>query len=211
MPTVAQSLKFPEQGPRHSFLKMITNIDPAHQIRRFSSALLLALLASFLLLQFGCKAGADKVVKGGAEAVVEQAADKAAQKTIKPEPPAPNPPKTAGRIGKKAKSSENKISEADEVKQAAMNIAKNIDTIKKIQICHVENEDEWWVTLFDDIGPVIDLKQYFWDRDSETLRPFLIQKRISKSRFESQLTSTSPDRTCEVMDPPPKPAPKKDK
>ncbi len=92
-----------------------------------------------------------------------------------------------------------------------MDIAKNIDTIKKIRICHVENEDEWWVTLFDDIGSVIDLKQYVWDRDSETLRPFLIQKRISKARFESQLTSTSPDRTCEVMDPPPKPARKKDK
>ncbi len=69
MPIGAQALKFPEQGPRHSFLKMIARLDPAHQIRRFSSALLLALLASFLLLQFGCKAGADKVVKGGDEAV----------------------------------------------------------------------------------------------------------------------------------------------
>ena len=124
-------------------------------------------------------------------------------------PPSPPKPMTGLRQKTKVTGKRNKISEVEEIKQAALNIAKNIDTIAKIRICHVENEDEWWVTLYDDIGPVIDLKQYVWDRDSETLRPFLVLKRISQARFQAQLTAKEPDRRCEVIDPPPKPSRKK--
>ncbi|MGC8660067.1 MAG: hypothetical protein ACP5U1_13440, partial [Desulfomonilaceae bacterium] len=116
-----------------------------------------------------------------------------------------------GELGKKTKhgAQRTKITEEEAIRQAALDIAKNIDTVKKIRICHIENEDEWWVTLYDDIGPVIDLKQYVWDRDSETLRPFLVLKRISHTRYEAQLTAKEPDRKCEVLDPPSKPTRKK--
>ena len=253
-----RSIKFPKQIHLRLSLKTILRLMSAQQIRRFRSTLFLALLASVLLLLVGCKAGANKVVKGSDEAVFDQAASKTDQKKTKPEPiksetiegqrsaqakepiqiekadksrvaenktgatanpseppvaPPPNPPKLVGSLRNKTKVGEkrNKNFEIDEVRQAALDVAKNIDTIKKIRICHHKTEDEWWVTLYDDIGPLIDLKQYVWDRDSEKLTPFLVLKRISKARFELQLISKDPDKTCEVMDPPPKPTKKKEK
>lgn len=107
-------------------------------------------------------------------------------------------------------SSGTKISEVDLVKKAALVTAKGIESVKKIKICYLRNEDEWWVTLYDDLGPILDLKQYTWDRDTETLKPFLVLKRISKNRLDSELLSKVPDRTCEIMDPPPKPDQKKE-
>jgi hypothetical protein len=110
----------------------------------------------------------------------------------------------------KALSPWKKISEADLIKKASLDIAKGIETVTKIKICYVKNQDEWWVTLYDDLGPIIDMKQYVWDRDTETLRPFLVLKRISKNRLDSDINSLAADRICEVMDPPRKPAKKKD-
>ena len=114
--------------------------------------------------------------------------------------------------GKKGRevSSLTTVSEADLVRKAAKEAAKGIETVKKIRICHVKNQDEWWVTLYDDVGPMIDLKQYVWDRDTETLRPFLVLKRISKNRLDSELNLNVPDRTCEIVEPPKINAPNKE-
>ena len=98
--------------------------------------------------------------------------------------------------------SDKKLSEPELIKRASLEIAKGIETVKKIRICHAKNQDEWWVTIYDDLGPVIDVKQYVWDRDTETLKPFLVLKRISKNKLEAELSSKVPDRTCENIDPP---------
>jgi hypothetical protein len=124
---------------------------------------------------------------------------------------APKPLRLAGASGKKEspKPKPANVQEIDRVRDAAREIVKNLDTISKVKICHLKTEDEWWVTLYDDIGSLIDLKQYVWDRESESLTPFLVLKRIPKSRLESHLTAKDSDRVCEVFDPPPRP--KKDK
>jgi hypothetical protein len=153
------------------------------------------------------------VEKANREKPPEIKAESSAKPAEKPLTHLPKPYKPVGGPAKKlaVAPKQAKVSEADEVRLAALDIAKKIDTIKKIRICHHETEDEWWVTLYDDIGPLIDLKQYVWDRDSETLTPFLVLKRISKARYESQLTAKEPDKKCEVIDPPPKPPKKKEK
>ena len=121
--------------------------------------------------------------------------------------PPPKPLRLAGTSkGKEAaKPKPVNIPEIERVRDAAREIVKNIDTISKIKICHLKTEDEWWVTLYDDLGSLIDLKQYVWDRESESLTPFLVLKRIPKSRLESHITGQDPDRVCEVFDPPPRP------
>jgi hypothetical protein len=131
------------------------------------------------------------------------------------EPPSPLPPRNLKVVGSGtgANKAEKQpkpvnITDFDRVKEAALDMAKNMATIKKIKICHVKSADEWWVTLFDDIGPMIDLKQYVWDPDSETLTPFLVLKKIAKSRLDHYLTLKEQDKTCQTMDPPPRP-PKK--
>jgi hypothetical protein len=130
--------------------------------------------------------------------------------------PTPKPLKGTGSLRTDVKKPERqpkpvKITDFDRVKEAAFDISRPIATIKKIRICHVESADEWWVTLYDDIGPMIDLKQYIWDPDTESLTPFLVLKRIAKSRLDHYLTLKEQDRTCQVFDPPPKPAKKTEK
>jgi hypothetical protein len=131
------------------------------------------------------------------------------EETLKPSSSSP-PPKplrlaVASKGKEPAKPKPVNIPEIDRVRDAAREIVKNIDTISKIKICHLKTDDEWWVTLYDDTGSIIDLKQYVWDRESESLTPFLVLKRIPKSRLESHLTGQDPDRVCEVFDPPPRP------
>lgn len=92
--------------------------------------------------------------------------------------------------------------EEQQVKAAALELAKNIGGIEKIKICYVDRDDEWWATLYEDIGTVIDVKQFIWNRELEKFDPFLILKRISKSKLDSDLKQSEPGRNCAVMSAP---------
>ncbi len=51
----------------------------------------------------------------------------------------------------------------------------------------------------------MDLKQYAWEPDSETLTPFLTLEMIAKWRLDHSFTLKKQDKTCQTMAPPPKP------
>jgi hypothetical protein len=89
--------------------------------------------------------------------------------------------------------------EDQQVKVAARELAKNMGGIQNIKVCYVDKDDEWWATLYEDIGTVIDVKQFFWNRESEKFEPFLILKRISKSKLDADLKQSEPGRKCAVV------------
>jgi len=91
--------------------------------------------------------------------------------------------------------------EDEKVKSAALHVAKNIPNVRKIQMCYALEEDEWWVSLFDDIGVAVDVKQFVWNRDLQILEPFLVQKRIPRGQLDEYLSRRPPGRACEVIDP----------
>ncbi len=93
-----------------------------------------------------------------------------------------------------------KIPEIVKVKNAALDMGKNMSSVENIKVCLVKSTNEYWVTFYDDIGPLIDIKQYIWEAESETLTPFLVLKRIPKSRLDTHLTTTESDRECEVIE-----------
>lgn len=95
-----------------------------------------------------------------------------------------------------------KIPEIVKVKNAALEMGKNMSSVENIKVCLNKTTNEYWVTFYDDIGPLIDIKQYVWEAESETLTPFLVLKRIPKSRLDTHLTVTETDRECEVIDNP---------
>ena len=97
-----------------------------------------------------------------------------------------------------------KVPESVKVKNAALEMGKNMSSVEKIKICHDGSADEWWVIFYDDIGAMIDLKQYVWEVESESLTPFLVLKRIPRSRLETHLNMSEPERKCEVIDNQPK-------
>ena len=92
--------------------------------------------------------------------------------------------------------------EDQKVKNAALEVAKEIPSAKKIKICYIAAQDEWLVIVYDDIGTAIDVKQYFWDREREILKPFLLLKHIAHDRLEREAREKEPGKACEVLDPP---------
>jgi hypothetical protein len=90
--------------------------------------------------------------------------------------------------------------EDQKVKAAATELARRAPGIKKLKVCYAVKEDEWWVTLYEELGPGFDLKQYTWNREQDRLEPFLVSKTIPADRLQSQLAEHEPDMACEVMD-----------
>ena len=108
------------------------------------------------------------------------------------------------------KTSAGKRWEDQKVQQAAMELAARTPGVIKLKVCYDVNHDEWWVVLFEDHGPMIDLKPFVWNRDSGQWEPYLVVRQIASSRLDVYLTEDEPSRPCRVFDPPP-PAPETEK
>jgi hypothetical protein len=89
--------------------------------------------------------------------------------------------------------------EDQQVRTAALALSRTMGPIQKIKLCYVVKDDEWWATFYQDIGPVIDLKQFIWNRDSEKFEPFLVLKRIPKSKLAADLKREERGQTCSVI------------
>jgi hypothetical protein len=94
--------------------------------------------------------------------------------------------------------------EESQVEVAARELAKRIGSIDGIKMCYVDNDDEWWATFYQDIGTVIDVRQFVWNRESERFEPFLVLKRISKSKFAGELHRKEQGRRCRIFPSPEK-------
>ena len=83
-------------------------------------------------------------------------------------------------------------------------LAKRIGSIDKIKMCYVDKDDEWWATFYEDIGSVIDVRQFIWNRESQRFEPFLVLRRISKSKLAAELNRNEKGRSCIILPPPEK-------
>lgn len=90
--------------------------------------------------------------------------------------------------------------ESQKVKAAAIKMAKATPTVIKIKVCYAVENDEWWVTLYDDHRTMIDLKQYTWNREKLALEPYLVVRQIPRSQLERDLTRKTPGKACEILD-----------
>ncbi len=89
--------------------------------------------------------------------------------------------------------------EEHQIRAAAHELAKTIGSVEKMKLCYVTKDDEWWATFYVDIGSIIDVKQFIWNRESEKFEPFLVLKRISKSKLTSELKQNSPEQKCTIL------------
>jgi hypothetical protein len=112
-------------------------------------------------------------------------------------PAAPAPPQTPAALEAKAGSRQ---WEDQKVRQAAIKLSHQFQGVKKGKICYSVKNDEWWVVLYEDAGPMYELKQYTWNRDQEKLEEFLVLKKIGKNRLEEDRSARDPDRACEAVD-----------
>lgn len=191
-----------------------------------SSRFTAALLSALALFLGSCVIPAQEAAKNQAEpsqnanaAQPRDAADgqNLIKPTIPPETAAPHAGDTAPapvqkpiRVvvdKKEAQSSKRQEWEDQKVKAAATELAKSFPEAKKLKICYSAKYDEWWVTLYEDIGTLFDLRQFVWSREQERFQPHLVQQRIAKSALQHHLTEADPDQACEAMDPPPAPQP----
>ncbi len=104
---------------------------------------------------------------------------------------------TAGRETKPEKP----LSDEDKVKRAALEVIKGLSSPKKYMICHDEIKDEWSLTVFDDIGNVLDVKQYYWNMETEKMESFLVLNRIPKSHLKDELSKKGLGKNCSIYQP----------
>ncbi len=96
---------------------------------------------------------------------------------------------------------EKPLSDEDKVKRAALEIIKETESPKKYMICHDEIKDEWSLVVFDDIGNVLDVKQYFWNMETQKMERFLVLNRIPKSHLKDELSKKSLGKNCSTYQP----------
>jgi gamma-glutamylcyclotransferase (GGCT)/AIG2-like uncharacterized protein YtfP len=91
------------------------------------------------------------------------------------------------------------LPEEEKAKTLALDLAKANPNVKKLKVCHDKKSDEWWLTLYEDAGDHFQLRQYTWSVQLDQPEEFLVLKRISKSKLESDLTASDYDRICQVV------------
>lgn len=91
--------------------------------------------------------------------------------------------------------------EEDKIKKAAVEILKGLNSPIKYTICYDQENEEWWLTVYDDIGHALDVKQYFWTPAQEKLEPFLVLKKIPKSRLNNDISMKSDQKKCSIYEP----------
>ena len=96
---------------------------------------------------------------------------------------------------------EKPLSDEDKVKRAALEVIKELSSPKKYMICHDEIKDEWSLTVFDDIGNVLDVKRYYWNMETEKMEPFLVLNRIPKSHLKDELSKKGLGKNCSTYQP----------
>ena len=91
-------------------------------------------------------------------------------------------------------------SEREKVKTVALRLTANTTSVDRIKICHDPKENEWWITLYEDAGVFVELKQYIWSIYKDRPEPFLVQERVSKDRLEDHLSTAKTGTSCEVLE-----------
>lgn len=91
--------------------------------------------------------------------------------------------------------------EDQKVKVAAISEAQKYPSLAKIRICYRAELDEWWVTMYDDMGDRIDVKTYIWNPDGERLERHLVLNTIPKGRLSVELAKQDPSDACEIIAP----------
>lgn len=87
----------------------------------------------------------------------------------------------------------------DDLVKLAIAKAASMGSVKTMKICYRQEFDEWWISLYRDVGTLYDVKRFIWSLESQELRPFLAIKRVSKTRLKDDLGKTEPGRWCEII------------
>jgi hypothetical protein len=121
--------------------------------------------------------------------------------------PARTPGSAKIDVAKASQGERTKSSSIDEkLDEEAMKLARNLAPVEKVRLCYVRKDDEWWLTVYKDIGSSIDARQFVWNWEKDEFAPFLVLKRIPRSKMEAELNRKDRENTCRLLAPPPVPA-----
>lgn len=92
--------------------------------------------------------------------------------------------------------------EEEVVKEAAVKMGQSLEPVLSIKICYLSPKDEWWASIYHDLGHLIDVKQFIWNREQEKLEPFTVLTQIPRNKLKVHLTNNKPGSRCEILSPP---------
>ncbi len=89
-----------------------------------------------------------------------------------------------------------------QLREAADELALKLGHVKAMRLCYVTRDNEWWVILYQDIGPVIDVRNFIWNWEEQIFRPYLVVKRIPKNELHETVTRHERGKRCVILKPP---------
>ncbi len=163
------------------------------------------------LLPWGCvwnRTPALKTPDEGSKSTVDQAPERKndSKKRERPErsngtkPARASTSENSGAVGGKGRQEEVDLDR--KLRRAAEELALELGQIKAMKLCYVEKANEWWVILYRDIGPVIDVRNFIWNWEEESFRPYLVVKRIPKNELQRKVKKHEWGRRCVILKPP---------
>jgi hypothetical protein len=87
------------------------------------------------------------------------------------------------------------------VRRIAADKARALGSAERVKICRLHGLEAWWLAVFVSGDRRIDVKQFVWHGDGETLEPILALKRIHRRQLAHELRRVEPDRSCEILTP----------
>ncbi|MBI5572025.1 MAG: gamma-glutamylcyclotransferase [Desulfomonile tiedjei] len=134
-----------------------------------------------------------------AKAQGEQAGQDGKKKTSKASEPA-----TSTKTGETSHNDENSASNETEdqaIERMARELVAKTPKTVGVKICYDKKADEWWITLYEDAGAALDLKQYVWGQPRDKLEQFLVVKKVGKRKLADDLASAEPGMSCRSIKP----------
>lgn len=136
----------------------------------------------------------------------DSSSEASVNKTVEKNRDSHNRGKTAKASSKTGTVKERKKEKEPDIKQqlreAAAELATGLGSIKAMKLCYLNKENEWWVILYRDIGPVIDAINFIWNWEEQRFERYLVVKRIPKNRLHRMVNRHEQGRKCVILTPP---------
>lgn len=86
------------------------------------------------------------------------------------------------------------------VRDLITELVKDTENVDHVKVCYAAQDNEWWITLYQDRVSVYDLKTYIWSVNHDRPEPYLALKKISKRNLERDLLTADSGCACKALE-----------
>jgi len=89
-------------------------------------------------------------------------------------------------------------SEEERVRSIAEVLAKRTPKVAYMKLCCDRKRNEWWITLYQDAGFRLELKQFIWNKTQDKAEAFAVLRYVSRGHLKEHLAESTPEKPCKA-------------